>query len=43
MEFRTIRTRRHDGCPICGSHPTITELIDYEQATCELKKAKSQK
>lgn len=41
MEFRTIRTRRHDGCPICGSHPTITELIDYEQATCELKKAKA--
>ena len=24
-------------CPVCGEHPTITELIDYEQAACELK------
>ena len=22
-------------CPVCGEHPTITELIDYEQAECE--------
>ena len=22
-------------CPVCGSNPTITELIDYEQAECE--------
>ncbi len=38
MNFRKINTRRHDGCPLCGSHPTVTQLIDYEQATCELKK-----
>lgn len=37
MDFRTIKTRRHDGCPLCGSHPTVTGLVDYEQATCELK------
>ena len=24
-------------CPVCGDDPTITELIDYEQAVCELK------
>ena len=22
-------------CPVCGSNPTITELIDYEQVVCE--------
>ena len=26
-----------DKCPICGTNPTITELIDYEQAACDLK------
>jgi molybdopterin/thiamine biosynthesis adenylyltransferase len=40
MEFRTVRVKQSNGCPICGSHPTITELLDYEQASCELKKQK---
>lgn len=40
MDFRKINTHRHDGCPICGSHPTVTELIDYEQAACDLKSHK---
>lgn len=38
MDFRKIKTRRQDRCPICGSHPTVTTLIDYEQAACSLKK-----
>lgn len=37
MDFRKVRTPRHDGCPLCGSHPTVTRLIDYEQAACDLK------
>ena len=40
MEFRKIKTRRHDHCPLCGTHPTVKELVDYEQPTCELKKHK---
>ena len=36
MEFRKIKlpsdTRK---CPICGEHPTITRLIDYEQVECD--------
>jgi molybdopterin/thiamine biosynthesis adenylyltransferase len=40
MEFRTIKTKRSEKCPVCGLHPTITRLIDYEQATCEIKKKK---
>ncbi len=30
MEFREVAIRRDPGCPVCGDHPTITELIDYE-------------
>ncbi len=31
MEFRILRTRRDPACPVCGDHPTITELIDYHE------------
>ena len=30
MEFREVKLRRSPDCPVCGDHPTITELIDYE-------------
>ncbi|MBO2520936.1 MAG: molybdopterin-synthase adenylyltransferase MoeB [Clostridia bacterium] len=30
-EYRTVRWRRDPNCPVCGDHPTITELIDYEE------------
>lgn len=31
MTWDTIRIHKNPNCPICGDHPTITELIDYEQ------------
>ena len=31
MKFRELKLRRDPQCPICGDHPTIKELIDYEQ------------
>jgi adenylyltransferase/sulfurtransferase len=31
MSFRTLKIRRNPDCPVCGDHPTVTELIDYEQ------------
>lgn len=38
MEFHTIKLPpRGKGCAICSDHPTITKLIDYEQAACDLK------
>lgn len=37
MDFRKITVKRANSCPVCGEHPTITQLIDYEQAACELK------
>ncbi len=31
MRFRELKLRKNPDCPICGAHPTITKLIDYEQ------------
>ncbi len=31
MEFREMKVEQDPNCPVCGEHPTITELIDYEQ------------
>ena len=30
MKFRELKLRRDPQCPICGDHPSITSLIDYE-------------
>jgi adenylyltransferase/sulfurtransferase len=30
MSFRELKLRKNPACPICGEHPTVTELIDYE-------------
>jgi molybdopterin/thiamine biosynthesis adenylyltransferase/molybdopterin converting factor small subunit len=31
MEFRVVRIRRDPDCAVCGDHPTVTELIDYDE------------
>jgi adenylyltransferase/sulfurtransferase len=31
MKFRTLRLQKDPSCPVCGDHPTVTALIDYEQ------------
>jgi len=31
MRFRELKLRQDPNCPICGEHPTIHRLIDYEQ------------
>jgi molybdopterin/thiamine biosynthesis adenylyltransferase/rhodanese-related sulfurtransferase len=31
MTFDFVKLRKNPKCPVCGEHPTITELIDYEQ------------
>jgi len=30
MEFREVKIPRDPECPLCGDHPTIHELVDYE-------------
>lgn len=37
MEFRKIKLGKNENCGVCGQHPTIKNLIDYEQAACDLK------
>ena len=31
MRFRELKLRKDADCPVCGTHPTVTQLIDYEQ------------
>jgi molybdopterin/thiamine biosynthesis adenylyltransferase/rhodanese-related sulfurtransferase/molybdopterin converting factor small subunit len=31
MRFRELKLRRNTECPVCGDHPTIRELIDYQE------------
>jgi sulfur-carrier protein adenylyltransferase/sulfurtransferase len=31
MRFRELKLRKDPDCPVCGTHPTVTKLIDYEQ------------
>ena len=35
--FREIRIKRNPNCPLCGDHPTITELIDHEPESCQVQ------
>ena len=37
MNFRTVKLPKDCNCAVCSDHPTITKLIDYEQAECDLK------
>ena len=31
MRFRELKLRKNRDCPLCGDHPTITALIDYQE------------
>src|SRR4051812_10558064 len=31
MKFRELKLRKNPECPACGTHPTIKELIDYNE------------
>ena len=31
MRFRELKLRKNPECPVCGEHPTINKLIDYEE------------
>ena len=38
VRFRELTLRKDPACPVCGDHPTVRELIDYE-AFCGLSGA----
>src|SRR5437773_10423629 len=31
MKFREVKLQKDPECPVCGAHPSVTKLIDYEQ------------
>lgn len=31
LRFRELKLRRDPECPVCGDHPTATQLIDYKE------------
>jgi adenylyltransferase/sulfurtransferase len=31
MRFRELKLKKDPDCPVCGTHPTVTKLIDYQQ------------
>ena len=31
MKFRELKLRKNPDCPVCGTHPTIKQLIDYNE------------
>jgi len=31
MHFRELKLRKNPDCPVCGTNPTVTKLIDYNQ------------
>jgi len=40
MRFRELKVPKDPDCPVCGTHPTVTALIDYEEF-CGLRPAVS--
>lgn len=41
MAFRSVKVPRNPDCPICGTSPTITQLVDYEEF-CQLRRKGAQ-
>ncbi len=31
MRFRELKLHKNPDCPVCGTHPTVTKLIDYAE------------
>jgi molybdopterin/thiamine biosynthesis adenylyltransferase len=37
MDFRKVKIAPDPRCQVCGENPSITTLVDYEQAVCDLR------
>jgi molybdopterin/thiamine biosynthesis adenylyltransferase/rhodanese-related sulfurtransferase len=42
MRFRELKLRKDADCPVCGTNPTVTKLIDYEQFCGIVPEAKTE-
>src|SRR5580704_2708269 len=43
MRFRELKLRKNPDCPVCGPHPTLTKLIDYQQFCGIMPETKEEK
>lgn len=43
MRFRELKLRKNPDCPICGTNPTVTQLIDYQQFCGIVPESKQEK
>ncbi len=43
MRFRELKLRKNPDCPVCGPHPTVTKLIDYQQFCGIMPETKEEK
>jgi len=41
MTFNELKIRKNQGCPMCGTKPSITKLIDYEEFCGSWRPSKS--
>lgn len=37
MQYREVKIKKNNDCPVCGENPSINKLIDYEAPVCDLK------
>ncbi|MDD5673881.1 MAG: molybdopterin-synthase adenylyltransferase MoeB [Chitinivibrionales bacterium] len=40
MDFRKVTLHKQSHCAVCGENPTISALVDEEQAVCDFKNSK---
>src|SRR5664279_3079740 len=43
MRFRELKLRKNPECPVCGTNPTVTKLIDYQQFCGIMPESKEEK
>jgi sulfur-carrier protein adenylyltransferase/sulfurtransferase len=43
MRFRELKLRKNPECPVCGDHPTVKELIDYQHFCGIVPESKEEK
>jgi sulfur-carrier protein adenylyltransferase/sulfurtransferase len=43
MKFRELKLRKNPECPVCGTNPTVTKLIDYQQFCGIMPESKEEK
>jgi molybdopterin/thiamine biosynthesis adenylyltransferase len=38
MDYRTVPLPRNPRCPLCGENPSIRELVDHDEPSCDIRR-----